>query len=135
MIRSYYHCCCINESVILSLCSSALCSLGHQFHALLKVCSDRDDSVPLIMHLPNWLVTSCLSKQQPFYDQSCYVQVMLNAHCAFNMCINCTSPLPRSFLTCPSFYMCYTPPPPSHCSPIVWTLFFQRCPHWFCTQN
>ena len=23
----------------------------------------------------------------------------------------------------------------SHCSPIVWTVFFQWCPHWFCTQN
>ena len=23
----------------------------------------------------------------------------------------------------------------SHCCHIIWTYFFQRCPHWFCTQN
>ena len=44
MIRSYYHCCCINEPVIFSHCVHI--KLGHQFHALLKVCYDCDDIVP-----------------------------------------------------------------------------------------
>ena len=41
MIRSYYHCCCINEPVIFSHCVHL--KLRHRFYALLKVCSDRDD--------------------------------------------------------------------------------------------
>ena len=41
ILRLYYHCYCINEPVIFII-------LGHQFHALLKVCSDHDDIVPLI---------------------------------------------------------------------------------------
>ena len=45
MIRSYYRCCCINEPVILSHCVHL--KPGHWFHALLKVCCDRDDIVPL----------------------------------------------------------------------------------------
>ena len=45
MIRSYYRCCCINEAVIFSDCVHL--KLGHRFHALLKVCSDRDNIVPL----------------------------------------------------------------------------------------
>ena len=45
MIRSYYHCCCINEPVIFSHCVHF--KRGQWFHALLKVCSDRDDIVPL----------------------------------------------------------------------------------------
>ena len=45
MIRSYYRCCCINEPVIFSQCVHL--KLGHRFHALLKVYSDRDDTVPL----------------------------------------------------------------------------------------
>ena len=45
MIRSYYHCCCINEPVIISHCAHL--KLGHRFHAPSKVCSDRDDVVPL----------------------------------------------------------------------------------------
>ena len=45
MIRSYYHCRCINEPVIVGHCVRL--KLGHRFHALLKVCSDRDDGVPL----------------------------------------------------------------------------------------
>ena len=44
MIRSY-RCCCINEPVMFSHCVHL--KLGHRFHVLLKVCSDRDDSVPL----------------------------------------------------------------------------------------
>ena len=35
-------CCCIDEPVIFSHC---VLKLGHQFHAMLKVCSDRDDIV------------------------------------------------------------------------------------------
>ena len=46
MIRSCYRCCCINEPVIFSHCVHL--KLGHRFHALLKVCSDHDDIVPLI---------------------------------------------------------------------------------------
>ena len=49
MIRSYYHCCCINEPVIFS--HSVDHKLGHRFHALLKVCSDRDDTVYLTKHV------------------------------------------------------------------------------------
>ena len=45
MISSYYCCCCINEPVFFSRCVHL--KLGHRFHALLKVCSDRDDTVPL----------------------------------------------------------------------------------------
>ena len=45
MIRSYYRCCCINEPVICS--HGVYLKLGHRFHALLKVCSDRDDTAPL----------------------------------------------------------------------------------------
>ena len=45
MIWSYYRYCCINEPVIFS--HRAHLQLGHRFHALLKVCSDRDDTVPL----------------------------------------------------------------------------------------
>ena len=45
MTRSYYRCCCINGPVIISHCVHL--KLGHRFHALLKVCSDRDDTVPL----------------------------------------------------------------------------------------
>ena len=41
-----YHCCCINETVSFSHCVHL--KLGHWFHALLKVCFDRDDTVPLI---------------------------------------------------------------------------------------
>ena len=44
MIRPYYRCCCINEPVIFSHCVHL--ELGHRFHALLKVCTDRDDIVP-----------------------------------------------------------------------------------------
>ena len=40
MTRSYYRCCCINEPVMFSHCVHL--KLGHQFRALLKVCSDRD---------------------------------------------------------------------------------------------
>ena len=47
MIRSYYRCCCINEPVIFSHCVHF--KLGHRFHALMRVCSDRDDTVPLMI--------------------------------------------------------------------------------------
>ena len=40
MIKSYYRCCCKNEPVHLQ-------SPGHRFHALLNVCSDRDNTAPL----------------------------------------------------------------------------------------
>ena len=40
IIRSYYHCCCINEPVIFSQCVHL--KLGHRFHALLKDCSNRE---------------------------------------------------------------------------------------------
>ena len=46
MIRSYYHCCCINEPVIFSRCVHL--KLGCRFHLLLTVCSGRNDIVPLI---------------------------------------------------------------------------------------
>ena len=39
------HCCCLNESVIFSLCVHL--KLGHRFHALLKVCSYPAYIVPL----------------------------------------------------------------------------------------
>ena len=45
MIRSYYRCCCINEPVIFSHCVHP--KLGHRFYALLEVCSDCDDIVPI----------------------------------------------------------------------------------------
>ena len=41
----YYRCCYINEAVIFSDCVHL--KLGYWFHALLKVYSDRDDTVPL----------------------------------------------------------------------------------------
>ena len=44
MIRSYYRCCSINEPVI---CIHSVLKLRHRFHALLKICSDRDDTAPL----------------------------------------------------------------------------------------
>ena len=44
MIRSYNRCG-INEPVIFSHCVHL--ELGDQFHALFKVCSDLDDTVPL----------------------------------------------------------------------------------------
>ena len=39
--------CCINEPVLFSHCVHL--KLGHRFHALLNVRSDRDDNVPLIV--------------------------------------------------------------------------------------
>ena len=47
MIRSYYRCCCINEPVIFIHCVHLKSTLEHWFHALLKVCFNRDDTVPL----------------------------------------------------------------------------------------
>ena len=49
MIRSYYRCCCMNTPVIFSHCVHL--KLGHRFHALLKVCSDCDDTVLLKTYL------------------------------------------------------------------------------------
>ena len=49
MIRSHYRCCCINQPVIFSHCVHR--KLGHRFHAQLKVCSDRDDVVPLNVYV------------------------------------------------------------------------------------
>ena len=49
MVRSCYHCCCIHEPVIFSHCVHL--KLGHRFHALLKVCSDRDDIVPWTVNM------------------------------------------------------------------------------------
>ena len=43
MVRSHNRCCCINEPVIFS--HHVHLKRGHRFHALLKVCSDRDDIV------------------------------------------------------------------------------------------
>ena len=43
MIRSYYCCCSMNKPVIFSHCVHLI--VGHRFHALLKVCSDRDDII------------------------------------------------------------------------------------------
>ena len=54
MIRSYYSCCSINEPGIFSHCVHL--KLGHRFHALLKVFSDRDDIVPL-----NFILFSSIS--------------------------------------------------------------------------
>ena len=45
MIRSHYHCCCINKHLIFS--HWVHFKLGQRFHALLKVCSDRHDTAPL----------------------------------------------------------------------------------------
>ena len=45
MSRSGYRCCCINEPVNFSHC--VLLKQVHRFHALLKVCTDRDERVPL----------------------------------------------------------------------------------------
>ena len=49
-IRSYYHCCCIYETVNFS---HSVLKLGHQFNTLLKVCSDRDDTIPLTLTTTN----------------------------------------------------------------------------------
>ena len=49
MMRLYYRCRCINEPVIFSHCVQL--KLGHRFHALLNVCSDRDDIAPLMYDL------------------------------------------------------------------------------------
>ena len=54
MIRSYCCCCCLNEPVIFSHCVHL--KLGHRFHALLKVCSDRNDTVPYCS-LEHWGTT------------------------------------------------------------------------------
>ena len=54
--RLYYHCCCIIEAVIFSHCVHL--KLGHWFHALLNVCCDYDDTVPLRRNLRKiYLVT------------------------------------------------------------------------------
>ena len=45
MIMSYYRSCCINKPVAFSHCVHL--KLVHRFHALSKVCSDRDDIAPL----------------------------------------------------------------------------------------
>ena len=58
MIRSYYRSCCINERVIFSHCVHL--KLGHRFHALLKVCSDRDDAVPLMAEVDMSQVHVCI---------------------------------------------------------------------------
>ena len=63
MIRSYYRCCCINEPVIFSHCVHH--KLGHWFHALLKVCCDRDDTVPLKQSIFMW--TLCWIKEKRIY--------------------------------------------------------------------
>ena len=47
MIRSYHCCCCMNEPVNFSHCVHL--KLGYWFHALLKVWSDHDDTVPFNM--------------------------------------------------------------------------------------
>ena len=52
MITAYYHCYCINEPVIFSHCVHL--KLGHGFHVLLKVCSDRDDTAPLKGTIQHW---------------------------------------------------------------------------------
>ena len=57
VIRSYYRRCCINEPVIISHCVNL--TLGHRFHALLIVCFDRDDIVPLIFRREIYLQSSC----------------------------------------------------------------------------
>ena len=51
LIRSYYLSCSVNKPVFFSHCVHL--KLGHRFHALLKVCFDHDDSVPLNRHLNN----------------------------------------------------------------------------------
>ena len=58
MIRSYYRCCCINEPIFFSHCAHL--KLGHRFHALLEVCSDRDDIVPLRWVSAIWKLTDNL---------------------------------------------------------------------------
>ena len=62
MIRSYYRCCYIhvNEPVILSHCVHL--KLWHRFHALLNVCSDRDNTIPLISPLDRRNVNSSHSQ-------------------------------------------------------------------------
>ena len=49
-VKINYRCCCITEPVILSHCAHL--KLWHRFHALLKVCSDCDDIVPLTEQSP-----------------------------------------------------------------------------------
>ena len=46
MIRSYYHVNAAEMSQYFSVTVFHL-KLGHRFNALLKVCSDRDDTAPL----------------------------------------------------------------------------------------
>ena len=55
-IMSCYSCCCINEPVIFS--HRVHLKLGHRFHALLTVNSDRDNTVPLSALSPWLLVTN-----------------------------------------------------------------------------
>ena len=55
MIRSYYRCCCIHEPVIFS--HHVHLKLWHRFHALSKVCSDRDDIAPFKLKL-TWRLIS-----------------------------------------------------------------------------
>ena len=62
MIRLYYRCCCINEPVIFNHCVNL--KLGHRFHALLKVRSDRDDIVPLTHKSSSGSMQNILSRLQ-----------------------------------------------------------------------
>ena len=65
MIRSYYRCCCINEPF--SHCVHL--KLGHRFHALLKVCSDRDNTVPLSTpNLDSWSEEEWFHNKLAKYD-------------------------------------------------------------------
>ena len=70
MTRSYYHCCCINEPVIFSHCVHL--KLGHLFHYLLKLCSDRDDTC--LEHPAGWICARYRSLFQSNPIQSTFVK-------------------------------------------------------------
>ena len=64
-------CCCINEPVFFSNCVQR--KLWHRFHALLKVCSDRDDIVPLksinqvksVLKISKGNINRCITRRHP----------------------------------------------------------------------
>ena len=64
-IRSYYHCCCINEPVIFSHCVYLKLHVGHRFHALSKVCSDCDNTVSSLVHVECWHVSMEVAGSNP----------------------------------------------------------------------
>ena len=79
MIIGHDCCCYMNEPVIFGQC---VLKLGHRFHALLKVCSDCDDLVPLRFMTGNYASFAIL------------VLVFLEPHFPANQFLSNLTPFP-----------------------------------------